>query len=55
MGRLVVGHVLPGNGQAVLWVVHQGYEAVIGGNGRGEETQFLAVDVAEDNLFAPVA
>ena len=51
----VVNDVLPRNGQAVLRIVHQGVEPVLGRNGRGVEAEGLAIGRGHDDFFAPVA
>ena len=53
--RLIVGHVLPGDGETVLRVVHQSSETVLGRNRGGEDAKFFVVRRAEDDFFAPIA
>ena len=55
MRRLVVGDVLPGDGQAILRIVHQGVEPVRRRQRRGVNAQLLAVVGAPDDFLAPVA
>ena len=55
VGRLIVGHVLPGDGEAILRVMHERVEAVLGGDRRGKNAELLVVGSAENDFFAPVA
>lgn len=55
VGGLVVGDVLPGDAEAVDGVVHQGDEAMGGGDRGGEQAQLLAVAGGGEEFFAPVA
>jgi hypothetical protein len=53
--RLIVGDVLPGDGKAILRVVHEGVDAVLGGDGGGIDAHGFVVLGAEHDFFAPVA
>ncbi len=55
LGRLVVSDVLPRHRQAVLAVVHQGRQPVLGRDLGRVDPQLLVVDGAPDDLFPPVA
>ena len=55
VGRLIVGDVLPGDGEAILRVMHERVEAMLGGDRRGENAELLVVGGAENDFFAPVA
>src|SRR5437762_2892806 len=52
---LVVADVLGGDGEAILRVVHQGGDAVVGGNCCCVNSQGVVVGGAENHFFAPVA
>ena len=56
MGRLVVGGVLPADGEPVDIVVHQGRHGVGRGDVGGEDVQMGSIArVPKDDFFAPVA
>ena len=55
MRRRVVHHVLPGDPQPVLRIVHEGMEAVLGRDRRGVESQRFTVGSRDEHLLAPVA
>ena len=55
MRRHVVADVLRGDLEAVLGIVHQGLEAVMGGDCGGVDAEGGVVGGAENQLFAPVA
>ena len=53
--RLVVGHILSGDADAVYGVFKEGVEAVLGRDGRYVEAQSRVVLCTQEDLFAPVA
>ena len=56
MGRLIVGRVLPADGEAVDVVVHQRGYSVWRRDVGGEDVQVGSVArIPEDDFFAPVA
>jgi len=55
MRRLVVGHVLPGNGFPVLTVMHERVKPIGGGNSGSEDHKLGIVTIAPDDLLSPVA
>src|SRR4051812_32291609 len=55
MRWLIVGHVLPGNAEAVLRIIHQGVETMGSWYSRREDTQLLVIGSTVDHFFAPIA
>lgn len=56
VGRLVIGHVLPGDAHAVDVVVHEGGYSVPGGGCGGEEYQTGGIaPVPQNDFFSPIA
>lgn len=55
MSRNVVGDILPSDSESIDGVVHQCGNAVVTGNGSGEDSQFLVVGTAPDQFLAPIA
>src|SRR5690349_17252729 len=55
MRRLIVGHILPGNAEAVMRVLHKSVKLIIGGDSGGQNAQLFIVFCAIDHFFAPVA
>src|SRR5438045_1906813 len=53
--RLVIADVLGGNREAILRIMHQGGDAVLGGNARRVNAQGVVVGGAEDDFFPPIA
>lgn len=56
VGRLVIGHVLPGDAHAVDVVVHEGGYSVLGGGCGGKEYQTGGIaPVPQYDFFSPIA
>lgn len=55
MRRLIVSDILPGYPQAVDGIVHERIETVFSRLGRCVNSQSIASDCAEHDIFAPIA